>query len=243
MRGFVRAVSACLLLGTLSACAIRDAACSVARSTNESNPAENGLTSRSGALANSTFTITFLGDSVTAGLGLRTEDAYPSLIERKFATDGYDSVDIVNAGVTGQTTADGVRRLDELLEPTLRVLVVALGSNDALRGISAMQTGENLSTIIEAAIERRVIVVLAGMEPPANLGVDYRRAFLGAFAQLASDYKDSIAYMPSLLEGVAGNPALNQADGGRPNADGARVIADHLYAKLQVIVDSLGAAR
>jgi len=197
----------------------------------------------SGAPATGPFTITFLGDSVTAGLGLRSEDAYPALVQRKFAADGYDTVEVVNAGVTGETTAGGVRRLGEILQPSLRVLVVSLGSNDALRGVSPSETGYNLSTIVEAAIEKRVIVVVTGMDPPTNLGDDYQQAFRRAFAQLASDYKDNIAYIPSLLDGVAGNPMLNQADGVRPNADGARVIAQNMYAKLQVIVDSLGGGR
>ena len=184
--------------------------------------------------------ITFLGDSLTVGIGLRTDDAYPTLVQKRFNADGY-RVEVENASLIGQTTADGVRQLGEVLRPDVRVLVIALGSNDALRGIAINQTQQNLATIIEAARSRGVRVLLAGMEPPLNLGMDYQAAFRGIFIRLSNEYKDAIVYMPSLLEGVLGNPALNQEDGVRPNAEGAKVIAQNLYGRLQTIVDGLGA--
>jgi len=186
-----------------------------------------------------TFKITILGDSLTAGIGLRTDDAYPTLVQKRFTTDGY-RVEIVNAGIIGQTTADGVRQLEEVLEPDVRILVVALGSNDALRGISLDQTRQNLATIVETARARNAAVLLAGMEPPTSLGTDYQQAFRGLFIRLSSEYKEGVVYLPSMLDGVLGNPALNQEDGVRPNAEGAKVIAQTIFGKLQVMVDGMG---
>src|SRR5262245_23854155 len=183
--------------------------------------------------------ITFLGDSLTVGIGLRTDDAYPTLVQKRFNTDGY-RVEVVNSSLIGQTSADGVRQLGEVLEPDVRILVIALGSNDALRGIALDQTRQNLATIIEAARSRGVRVLLAGMEPPVNLGMDYQQGFRAVFTRLSSEYKSDLTYMPSLLEGVLGNPALNQADGVRPNAEGEKVIAQNMFSRLQVLVDSLG---
>jgi acyl-CoA thioesterase I len=189
--------------------------------------------------ASGAIKIVFLGDSVTAGLGLLTDEAYPAVIGRQFAADGYPEVEIVNAGVSGDTTAGGLRRLDDVLEPGARILVVALGGNDALRGLSPAQTHDNLAAIIQGAQAKDVQVVLVGMLAPPNLGPDYRDAFAKAFADLARDDKKTVAYVPFLLEGVAGNPALNQPDGIHPTAEGARIIANHLYPTLHNLVDAM----
>jgi acyl-CoA thioesterase-1 len=181
--------------------------------------------------------IAFLGDSLTAGAGLMTNQAYPALIGEMFAAEGYDMVEILNAGVTGDTTAGGVRRLDQVLAPDVRILVVALGGNDALRGLTVAQTEENLSVIIERALANGTEVLLAGMEGPTNLGDDYRLRFRGAFAGLAQSYRRQIFYVPFLLEGVAGLPHLNQPDGIHPNEQGARLVAEHLYPTLRNMVD------
>jgi acyl-CoA thioesterase-1 len=186
------------------------------------------------------FKIVFLGDSLTAGLGLLSEDAYPSVIGRKFAAEGYANVEIVNAGITGDTTAGAARRLADGLEPDTRILVVALGGNDALRGLTTTQTRENLATILELAQAASVRVLLAGMEAPTNLGEDYQTAFRSVFIQLAREYRANVVYMPFLLEGVAAVPTLNQADGIHPNKEGARIIAENMYPKLRTLVDELG---
>ncbi|MEO7191017.1 MAG: arylesterase [Vicinamibacterales bacterium] len=183
--------------------------------------------------------IVFLGDSVTVGYGLTLTQAFPLRIQDMFHAEGYNEIEVLNAGATGDTTAGALRRVEQLIEPNVKILVVALGGNDALRGLSTTQTRENVKAIIEGAQARGVAVMLAGMEAPPNLGEDYQAAFRAAFAQLARDYRGSISYMPFLLEGVAGNPSLNQADGIHPNEQGARIIADHLYPRLRDMVDQL----
>ena len=179
-----------------------------------------------------------LGDSLTAGLGLLAEQAYPHVLEQMFAGEGY-TVDVLNAGVSGDTSAGGLRRVEGLLQPAVAVLVVALGANDALRGLKPSDTYDNLAGIIEAAAAEGIPVLLAGMEAPPNLGEDYRDAFRDVFLQLARDYRDVVIWVPFLLEGVAGLPEMNQADGAHPNETGARVIAQLLYPKLRTVIDQL----
>lgn len=179
-----------------------------------------------------------LGDSITAGYGLLAAQAYPGLLEDRLSNDGYD-YEVVNAGVSGDTSAGGLRRLDWTLNDRTRVLIVALGGNDALRGISPAETHKNLASIIDEATSRNIAVLLAGMQAPPNLGEDYKTAFANVFAQLQQEYPD-VAYVPFLLEGVAGHPELNQADGIHPNEKGARVVADLLYPKLKTLVDNAG---
>jgi acyl-CoA thioesterase-1 len=186
-----------------------------------------------------TFGIAFLGDSLTAGLGVLTDEAYPADLSRLFAADGYSQVDVINAGVSGDTTAGGLRRLNDILAPGVRIVVVALGGNDALRGLSPAQTHDNLAAIIRAAQAKSVQVVLVGMLAPPNLGPDYRDAFAKTFVDLAHEYSKSVVYVPFLLEGVAGIPTLNQADGIHPTAEGAKIIADHLYPVLRNLVDTM----
>jgi len=186
------------------------------------------------------FKIVFLGDSLTAGLGLLSEQAFPELIQTKFAGEGYSLVDCINAGISGDTTAGGLRRVDDVLDPDVRILFVGLGGNDALRGLTTGQTHDNLAAILDAAQAKGVGVMLAGMEAPTNLGKDYQDAFHALYIQLAQQYKGRVAFVPFLLEGVAGNPALNQADGIHPNEHGAQIIADALYPRLRTLVDQIG---
>jgi len=189
-------------------------------------------------------TIVFLGDSLTAGLGLMSDEAYPSRIGEMFANEGYWEVEILNAGLSGDTTAGGLRRIGPLLTPGVGIVVVALGGNDALRGLTVSRTYDNLAAIIDQALAAGCEVLLAGMEGPTNLGEDYRAAFRDVFVRLARDYGRNIYSVPFLLEGVAGLPRFNQADGIHPNAEGARRIAEHLYPTLRGMVDVLpGVAR
>jgi len=167
--------------------------------------------------------VVFLGDSLTAGYGLDADQAYPSLIQHRLREAGLDA-EVVNAGVSGDTSAGGLRRVDWSLDGNVRVLVVALGGNDALRGLSTDELRRNLAAIIERARQRRVTVILAGMEAPPNLGRAYASAFRQVYRDLAAQYR--IALIPFLLEGVAGRPSLNQADLIHPNAAGARKMAD-----------------
>ena len=189
--------------------------------------------------ASQTVEIVFLGDSLTSGLGLTADQAFPKRVEEMFHAEGYDEVEILNAGVTGDTTAGALRRVEQVLSPASRILVVALGGNDALRALTTAQTQENLAAIIDGGLARGMAVMLAGMEAPPNLGEDYQRNFRASFAELARTYRGRISYVPFLLEGVAGTPALNQPDGIHPNEAGAKKVAEHLYPPLRDMVDQL----
>ena len=177
--------------------------------------------------------IVFLGDSLTAGLGLPSDQSYPSLIGKKLKARGYD-YEIVNAGVSGDTSAGGVRRLDWSLEGDVRALVVALGANDGLRGLPTDDMKRNLEAVLERAKARNIPVVLAGMEAPPNNGPDYTRAFRQVYLDLAKEYP--VRFVPFLLLGVAGNASLNQGDGIHPNERGAEVVADLVWAELEPVL-------
>jgi acyl-CoA thioesterase-1 len=174
-----------------------------------------------------------LGDSLTAGLGISRDQAYPALLQRRIDAAGY-RYEVVNAGVSGDTSAGGLSRLDWSLEGDVRVLIVALGGNDGLRGLPAVEMRRNLGAIIERAQQRRIRVLLAGMQTLTNMGPPYQRSFQEVFPALAVQYR--VAFMPFLLEGVAGRADLNQPDGIHPNSEGARVIADHLWPFLEPLL-------
>jgi acyl-CoA thioesterase-1 len=229
-----------LAITGVAACSIRDAACGRPASVSAPPTADQIAAAQTGTTAPQHFKILFLGDSLTAGLGLLSDEAYPNVIQQKFAVEGYTNVEVMNASVSGDTTAGGLQRLDGAFEAEIKILVLALGGNDALRGLPVAQTQENLAKIIEAARDRNVMVLLAGMEAPTNLGEDYQQAFHAAFVKLSRDYHANVVYMPFLLEGVAGHQDLNQGDGIHPNKAGAALIAEHMYPKLRLIVDELG---
>jgi acyl-CoA thioesterase I len=174
--------------------------------------------------------IVFLGDSLTAGLGLAADRSFPFLIGKKLAERGLE-YQVINAGVSGDTSAGGVRRLDWSLEGDVRMLIVALGGNDALRGLPPRELKKNLAAILDRARERKVPVILAGMEAPPNNGPDYTREFRNVYTELAAEYK--VRLIPFLLEGVAGDPSLNQADGIHPNDRGAKIVADLVWKELE----------
>ena len=178
--------------------------------------------------------IVVLGDSLTAGLGLPVEEAYPSLLQQRVDASGFN-YEVVNAGVSGDTSAGGLSRLDWALEGDVRVLIVALGGNDALRALPADELKQNLSRIIERAQARHIDVVLAGMEAPPNFGRDYIVTFHQVYPSLASHYH--VAFLPFLLDGVAGDVALNQRDGIHPTAQGARIVADNVWTALKPILE------
>jgi acyl-CoA thioesterase-1 len=178
--------------------------------------------------------IVVLGDSLTAGLGLPIERSYPSLLAERLTQDGLN-YDVVNAGVSGDTSAGGLSRLDWALAGDVRILVVALGGNDALRGLPIEELTRNLATIIERAQARGITVILAGMEAPPNFGRDYIVAFHKVYPALARRYH--VALVPFLLQGVAGIERLNQRDGIHPTAEGARIVADNVWMVLKPIVE------
>ena len=178
--------------------------------------------------------VVILGDSLTAGLGLSLVEAFPSRLQRHLEDAGLPYT-IVNAGVSGDTSAGGLSRLDWALDGDVRVLVLALGGNDGLRGLPAAQLTDNLSQIIERAQARGVKVVLAGMEAPPNYGADYTLAFHKVFPSLAKKYR--VPLVPFLLDRVAGISDLNQADGIHPTADGAQIVADNVWTALKPVVE------
>ena len=233
MRRFVRPV---MLLAAISA-----AACTGAASRQDdaaSRAAPTAAPAAAAALAQAATPaekprIVFLGDSLTAGLGLPIERTYPSLIQQRLNEEGLD-YEVVNAGVSGDTSAGGLSRLDWALQGDVRILVVALGGNDALRGLPPDALKRNLATIIERAQARGIRVVLAGMEAPPNFGRDYIVSFHKVYPALAQQYR--VPFLPFLLENVAGIEQLNQPDGIHPTAAGARIIADNVWAVLKPLV-------
>lgn len=184
--------------------------------------------------------IVALGDSLTAGLGLDPTQAYPALLQRRLDEAGLE-YEVVNAGVSGDTSAGGLRRLDWAFDGDVRVLLVALGGNDALRGLPADELARNLSEIIERAQAKKITVILAGMEAPTNFGRSYIVSFHRVYPELARKYQ--VALVPFLLQGVAGIEALNQHDGIHPTLEGARIVADNVWAALEPVLRSQSTAR
>ena len=174
--------------------------------------------------------IVFLGDSLTAGLGLSSDQSFPSLIGQKLKEKGLD-YEVINAGVSGDTSAGGLRRLDWSLEGDVRVLILALGANDGLRGLPTDDLRKNLAAVLDRAKARGIAVVLAGLEAPPNNGVDYTRDFRHVYLDLAREYQ--VRFIPFLLLGVAGDASLNQGDGIHPNARGAQIVADLVWKELE----------
>lgn len=224
-----------LLLVFIAGCSVRDAACG--RPAPESDTFSETQVAQLTGEELPLVGVAILGDSLTAGFGLLQNEAYPALLAAEFETDGYREVDILNNGVSGDTSAAGLARVEWVLEPSVRVLVVALGANDALRGVPPGETRANLSRIITTAKGRGVLVLLVGMEAPPNLGEDYRQAFRAIYTGLAAEHE--VPLVPFLLDGVAGVPALNQEDGIHPTAEGQRMMAALVYPALQPIVDDV----
>jgi len=177
--------------------------------------------------------IVVLGDSLTAGLGLPVEQSYPSLLQQLVDGGGL-KYEVVNAGVSGDTSAGGLSRLDWALEGDVRVLIVALGGNDALRALPVEELQRNLAAIIEKAQARHIVVVLAGMEAPRNFGRDYDVRFHDVYPALAKKYH--LAFVPFLLQDVAGVDHLNQRDGIHPTAEGARIVAKNVWTVLKPLL-------
>jgi acyl-CoA thioesterase-1 len=187
------------------------------------------------AAADSTPVVLFFGTSLTAGLGLDPEEAYPALIQRKIDSAGLE-YRVVNGGVSGETSAAGLRRIDWLLQQPVAVLVLELGANDALRGQDLAAARDNLQAIIDRTRARYpdVRIVVAGMEAPPNLGGRYTREFRELFVDLARD--NGATLIPFLLDGVGGVAELNQPDGIHPTAEGAGVIADNVWRVLAPVL-------
>jgi acyl-CoA thioesterase I len=178
--------------------------------------------------------IVAFGDSLTAGLGLKESESYPSLLQKRLDGDGY-KYEVVNAGVSGDTSAGGVGRLDWALDGDVRFLILELGANDLLRGQPVSEMKKNLAVIIERAQRRGVKVLLAGMYAPTNTGADYQREVQAAFQTLARE--QNVTLIPFFLDRVAGMEALNQADGIHPNVEGTKIVAETVYQALRPLLE------
>ena len=178
--------------------------------------------------------IVAFGDSLTAGFGLEEIESYPYLLQQKLKADGYD-FEVLNAGVSGDTSLGGLERIDWTLEAdNIQVLILELGANDLLRGVPPAKMKENLDKIIEKAKAKNVKVLLCGMLAPPTMGAEYSRTFSEAFPDLAE--KHDVAYLPFLLDGIALKKELNQADGIHPNPQGARLMMENIYKELKPLL-------
>lgn len=173
------------------------------------------------------------GDSLTAGFGLPASQSYPALLQKRLDADGLN-YEVVNAGVSGDTSAGGLRRIDWALEGDVKFVILELGANDILRGqpVSAMK--KNLSQIIERVKARGAEVVLAGMEAPTNAGPEYRKEVQEAYRDLAREHQ--VPYIPFFLDRVAMIESLNQNDGVHPNAEGTKIVAETVYKVLRPLL-------
>jgi acyl-CoA thioesterase I len=173
-------------------------------------------------------TILFYGDSLTAGYGLSTEEAFPAIVEKRLIKGGKPSK-VVNAGLSGETSAGGLSRIDWVLRQPVDIFVLELGANDGLRGLPLEQTEKNLQAIINKvrAKNPKAKIVIAGMMVPPNMGPDYTSKFKKIFPELAK--RNNATLIPFLLENVAGNEKLNLPDGIHPNIEGHKIVADNVY--------------
>lgn len=178
-------------------------------------------------------TILFLGDSLTEGYQLSREEAYPALVEKELQKMNKD-IKVINGGVSGATSASGLKRLDWYLKAKPEYMILCLGGNDGLRGLKASDTEKNLSATIEKAQERNITVVLAGMKMPTNMGEPYRKEFEEIYPRLAKKYK--LKLIPFILEGVGGNPKLNLPDGIHPNPKGHEIMAQTVLKVLRPLL-------
>lgn len=182
-----------------------------------------------------TSVILFFGNSLTAGYGIEPENSFPGLIERKL--DSLDlSYQVINAGLSGETTASGVNRIEWVLREPVEIMVLELGANDGLRGVDPQETKKNLQKIIDTATATYpgIEIVLAGMEAPPNMGQQYISAFRDIFPDLAEE--NQLHLIPFLLEGVAAEPDLNLADGIHPNEQGHKIVAANVWEVLQGVI-------
>src|SRR5690625_2797469 len=181
------------------------------------------------------LSVLFFGDSLTAGYGIEPEETYPALIQKKIDDLGW-KVGTVNAGLSGETSAGGLRRVNWILRQPIDVFVLELGANDGLRGIETEETEKNLQAILDRVIEqnRQTELVIAGMQVPPNMGEKYAEKFSEIFPRLAE--KNDAALIPFLLEDVGGIPELNLPDGVHPTAEGHRIMAEPVWKTLQPIL-------
>ena len=178
--------------------------------------------------------IVAFGDSLTAGFGLAEKESYPYLLQERLKADGYD-YEVVNAGVSGETSLGGLERVDWVLEQeNVQILILELGANDLLRGLPVAKMKENLSKIIKRAKAKNIKVLLCGMLAPPTMGAQYQRDYVSAFPDLASE--NDVKFLPFLLDGIALNQKFNQPDGIHPNAEGAKIMTTNIYTALKPLL-------
>lgn len=174
------------------------------------------------------------GDSLTEGYGLEKSNSFPALLQKRLDEKGH-RYHVVNAGISGDTTAGGLNRLDTALKNNkVEIMILELGANDMLRGKDLRDTRQNLATMIEKAQAQKIAVVLAGMEAPTNFGEDYQREFHNIFPDLAKQYK--VTLIPFLLADVAGKAELNQGDGLHPNTKGTPIVVENVWRAVEPLL-------
>ncbi|MEW2921691.1 arylesterase [Muricauda sp. ANG21] len=175
--------------------------------------------------------ILFFGDSLTAGYGLEMGEAFPTLIQQRIDSLGLD-YRVINAGLSGETTASGKNRLDWVLEDGISIVIIELGANDGLRGVPLNETESNLQAMVDMVQEKLpdAEIILAGMKIPPNMGLEYTSRFENIFPELAE--KENVYLIPFLLENVAGIPDLNQSDGIHPTVEGQKIVAENVWEVL-----------
>lgn len=210
-------------------------ACGQESSGPDESPANEDSTSQAENPEANRPTVAFLGTSLTIGLGVEPEQAYPSLIQQKIDSAGYD-FRVINAGISGETSTGGLNRLDWLMRADVDVLVIELGANDGLRGVPLEVTRSNIEAVIEQARAKKpgIELVLAGMQMPPNLGQEYTSTFRELFPAIAQE--KGVTLVPFLLEGVAGVDSLNQPDGIHPTPEGHKLLAATVWQVLQPIL-------
>jgi len=205
--------------------------------TNDKKPvdSEQDNTAKETTIVTKKKTIVFFGNSLTAGYGVSPEQAFPALIQKKLDSIGLP-YNVVNAGVSGETSSGGKTRIDWILREPVDIFVLELGANDGLRGTPLSETKKNLQDIIDRVKAKYsdAKLVFAGMEIPPNMGQTYTSEFRNIYSDLAA--KNKMTLIPFLLAGVGGEPALNQADGIHPTAEGHLIVAENVWKELQKLL-------
>lgn len=200
---------------------------SISRDAGETKPSFGSMNRIS---SDSRPRIVAFGDSLTAGKGLPLAEAYPAQLQRRLDESGY-RYQVINAGVSGETSAGGVRRLDQILELQPQIVILELGANDGLRGVPIAHIYRNLEAIIQRLQKKQITILLAGMDLPRNYGETYVTEFRAIYPRLAQKY--GIPLIPFILQDVAGRPHLNQEDGIHPTAEGYQIVVDNVMAILE----------
>lgn len=226
----------CFLLNSLFFCMLFYACNGPVEEKSESRP----LVSEPGeepVVQNELPLILFFGNSITAGYQLDIEDAFPNLIQQRLDTLGY-KYEVVNGGLSGETTAAGVDRIDWVLRSVPDIFFLELGANDGLRGLPLSETKRNLQLIMDKvrAVNPNVKIILAGMQVPPNLGKEYTEEFSTLFTELANS--EDITLIPFILDGVAGIPELNLSDGIHPTPEGHQIVAETVWKYLKPLIKS-----